>query len=106
MVASVEQARQSGFKHLIKEMHKLEVCKHEKGEKELAKPKLVKPKNPEEKAKTTPKINDEIKEMVKGFFHQKKKEPGKTVDLFVGKIKKSKSSDDLVQKSRKRRKKV
>ena len=104
--AASEQARQSGFKHLIKEMHKLEVGKIEKNKPaESTTPKLVKPTKT---GKKTPVVNNEIRDMVKGFFQKKEDQQSeKAGGLFVGKIKKSNGPDrPLESKPRKRRKKV
>jgi len=89
-------ARNSGFKFLIKEMNKMQVDNDEKSKAPKKEAKSVDEKsiaNVEKKPtakKAASRGDDNIKELVKGFFQQanKPKVEKEPVDLFVGRPRK------------------
>ncbi len=88
-----EDARNSGFKYLVKEMNKMQVSNDEKGKapkKEIQDGGKEAKKKVEKKVSAPAKATDNIKDLVKGFFQQanKPKEDKKPVDLFVGRPRK------------------
>jgi hypothetical protein len=87
------EAERGGYRALIKEMNQLTMGKNEKAKAE-AKPKKAKPKESEKKPdkkaeageKESPEVTDELRDMIRGFFHKKKNQ--KEVEpksLYVGK---------------------
>jgi len=88
-----EEARNSGFKYLVKEMNKVQVSNDEKTKapkKEVQDGGKEDKKKVAKKSATPAKATDNIKDLVKGFFQQayKPKEDKKPVDLFVGRPRK------------------
>tara|TARA_R110000824_G_scaffold71080_5_gene182188 strand:- start:2241 stop:2624 length:384 start_codon:yes stop_codon:yes gene_type:complete len=87
------EARNSGFKFLIKEMNKMQVDNEEKPKADKKEAKIVAKsvdKNDEKEKKLQSGVGDNIKELVKGFFRQanQPKKEKEAVDLFVSRPRK------------------
>ena len=87
------EARNSGFKFLIKEMNKMQVDNDEKPKADKKEAKIVAKsvdKNDEKEKKLQSGVGDNIKELVKGFFRQanQPKKEKEAVDLFVSRPRK------------------
>ena len=120
-VALEQQAMKSSLKHLISEMYKAEVKAYEKGSGDKPKPlpKAIQKEDAEEKkaedkgkkregaaGTKAPKVTEDMKKVIRGFFQpEKKKEENTVSELFVGKIKKA-GAAPVVKTKRRRRKKA
>tara|TARA_R100000656_G_scaffold93999_1_gene68032 strand:+ start:315 stop:671 length:357 start_codon:yes stop_codon:yes gene_type:complete len=77
-----DDATRAGYRTLIKAMNKLTGNKEEKKETK-AKKSVKKPKKKKEKEES-PEVTDELKDLIKGFFHKEKPEEKEAVDLHLG----------------------
>jgi len=97
-----DDATRAGYRTLIKAMNKLTGNKEEKKETK-AKKADKKPKKEKEKDES-PEVTDDIKDLIKGFFHKKKPEEKEPVALYVGSkgMKKTKKPKMEVPKKKRR----
>ena len=95
-----DDATRAGYRTLIKAMNKLTGNKEEKKETKAKKA----DKKPKKEKEESPEVTDDLKDLIKGFFHKKKIEEKEPVPLYVGSkgMKKTKKPKMEVPKKKRR----
>ena len=98
-----DDATRAGYRTLIKAMNKLTGNKEEKKETKAKKA----DKKPKKEKEESPEVTDDLKDLIKGFFHKKKIEEKEPVPLYVGSkgMKKTKQTKEDVPKKKRRKSK-